>query len=125
MEKLMREARIAAATKVATELFKTECAIDELLACAARLSAALPQARISANLSGVMGQSAVESAAQLVSTIVSARGVAVTLHGQLNDLKNDMGLRTLGMGGGMYKGPLASGENDVENIVPLRPAKAA
>jgi hypothetical protein len=123
MEKRMREARIAAATKVATELFETELAIDELLACAARLSAALPEARIAAKLSGVMGQSAVESAALLVSTIVSARGLAVTLHGQLDTLKTDIGLRTLGMGGGMYKGALEDDHSDL-NIVPMH-AKAA
>jgi hypothetical protein len=120
----MREARIAAATRVASELFETERAIDELLAHAARLSAALPEARFQAKLSGVMGQAAIESSTELMSAVANARSIAVRLHGQLDDLKTDIGLRTVGMGGGVYKGMLASGETDQENIVPLR-SKAA
>ena len=120
----MREARIAAATKVATELYETERAIDVLLACAARLSGSIPEARIAAKLSGVMGQAAISSSAELIAAVAMTRGIAVRLHTQLDELKTDIGLRTVGMGGGMYKGALESGDVDVENIVPLR-AKAA
>ncbi len=121
----MRESRIAAANKVATELFETERALDQLLSCAARLSAALPEARFKANLSGVMGQSALLSSAQLIAAVVEARGIAVTLHGQLDELKTDIGLRTLSMGGGMYKGMADEGQLDSDAVVPMRASRAA
>ena len=124
METYMREARIAAATKVAAELFETERMIDQLLSSASRLSASLPEARFAANLSGIMGQAAVISSAELIAAVASARGIAVRLHAELDDLKTDIGLRAVGMGGGVYKGLLGSGALDDENIVPLH-AKAA
>jgi hypothetical protein len=125
MEILMREARIAAATKVAPELFETERAIDELLTRAARLSAALPEARFEAKLSGVMGQAAIESSTELLTVVANVRSIAVRLHGQLDTLKTDIGLRTYAMGGGMYKGPYLSAEANDENIVPIHQSRAA
>jgi hypothetical protein len=124
METFMREARIAAATKVATKLFETENVIDHLFGCAARLSGSLPEARRTANLSGVMGQDVIESSAELLAAVAVVRSIAIRMHGQLDELKTDIGLRTVGMGGGVYKGSLASGDVDAQNIVPLR-SKAA
>jgi hypothetical protein len=126
----MRDTRLAAATKVATQLFETERALDELLACAARLTASLPEARIEARLSGVMGQSAIESASQLLNAVANARGITVALHAQLDELKNDIGLRTVGMGGGFYKGSAQQpgGERhstEEHNIMPLQHVRAA
>jgi hypothetical protein len=115
----MREARIAAATKVAAELFETENVIDDLFGCAARLSGSLPQARRAANLSGVMGQDVIESSAELLAAVAAVRSIAIRMHGQLDELKTDIGLRTVGMGGGIYKAVRGSGEVDADNIVPL------
>lgn len=121
----MREARIAAATKVATELFETENLIDHLFSSAARLSGSIPEARLSANLSGVMAQDVIESSAELLAAVATVRSIAIRMHGQLDELKTDIGLRTVGMGGGMYKGQLATGEASDANIVPIHQTRAA
>jgi hypothetical protein len=125
MEIPMREARIAAATKVATELFETENLIDHLFSSAARLSGSIPEARLSANLSGVMAQDVIESSAELLAAVATVRSIAIRMHGQLDELKTDIGLRTVGMGGGMYKGQLATGEANDANIVPIHHTRAA
>jgi phosphoglycerate-specific signal transduction histidine kinase len=99
----MRQQRIAAATKVASELFAAETAVDQALASLARLQATLPQARSTANLSAVVGHNIVAQIAQSMSTIVEIRGEIVDVHSKLDSLKTDIGLREMAMGGLMLK----------------------
>jgi hypothetical protein len=103
----MRQQRMAAATKVATELFETEAAIDHALASISKLQAAMPEARLAANLSGIVGQDI---------ALVRVRGSMVDVHGRLDELKNTLGLREMAIGGGMRKVPLQGQLAMVEQI---------
>jgi hypothetical protein len=104
----MRQQRIAAATMVAKELFESEAAIDRALAAIARFQAALPEARIEVGLSAVVGQDVVERVARSLAAMVRVRAAIVDVHGKLDDLKSDIGLREMVMSGGMQKQGLAA-----------------
>lgn len=99
----MRQERIAAATMVAKNLFEAEEAIDIAIAKIGSLQSSIPTARLQAKLSGVMGQDAMRGTSECLSSLVQARGRIIDVHGNLDDLKSEMGLRTLAMGGGMLK----------------------
>jgi hypothetical protein len=103
----MRQQRIAAATMVAKELFESEAAIDRALSAIARFQAVLPEARLEVGLSAVVGQDVVEQVARSLAAMVRVRAAIVDVHGKLDDLKTDIGLREMAMGGGMQKQPLA------------------
>jgi hypothetical protein len=103
MESMMRKERVEAVEHVAARLFAAEAAIDHALAAAAELSAAMPQARSQAHLSGVVGQEAIECAAASLASLIEARGRMIAAHGALDQVKTEIGLRTLGFGGGMLK----------------------
>ncbi len=104
----MRQARIAAATMVAKELFEAEAAIDKALASIARLQAVLPEARVEANLSAVMGQDVIDQVARSLAAVVRVRRSIVGVHARLDELKTDIGLREMAMGGLMQKRPFLS-----------------
>lgn len=101
----MRQQRIATATKVAHELFEAEAAVDLALVALAKLQATLPLARVTANLSAVVGQEVMEKVGQTLSTVIAIRRNMVEVHGRLDELKTDIGLREMAMGGGMQKQP--------------------
>ncbi len=108
----MRQQRFAVATKVAKELFEAEAAVDQALASLAQLQAVLPKARMTANLSAVMGQDVVEAVSRSLTTIVRVRRDMVEVHGKLDELKTGIGLREMAVGGGMYKGPMKASLGD-------------
>jgi phosphoglycerate-specific signal transduction histidine kinase len=102
----MLNQRIAAATKVAKELYESEAAVDGALASLARLQASLPEARRIANLSPVMGQDVVAQISRSMANLVQVRGAVVDVHAKLDEIKTDIGLREMAMGGLMQKQPL-------------------
>jgi hypothetical protein len=99
----MRQQRIAAATMVAKELFESEAAIDRALTAIARFQAVLPEARVEVGLSAVVGQDVVEQVARSLAAMVRVRAAIIDIHGKLDDLKTDIGLREMVMTGGMIK----------------------
>jgi len=99
----MLKERREAALQVAESLFAAERAIDVALASAAQLTAIMPTARTQANLSAVVGQGAIESAAEAFAALVRARQQIVATHQQLDETKVQIGLRTVAIGGGMEK----------------------
>lgn len=99
----MRQQRIAAATMVAKELFESEATIDRALAAIARFQAVLPEARLEVGLSAVVGQDVVEQVARSLAAMVRVRAAIVDVHGKLDELKSDIGLREMVMSGGMQK----------------------
>jgi hypothetical protein len=99
---MLRERR-AAAEQIAEHLFAAEAAIDTALTATAALSALMPAVRAQAGLSALIGQEALESAAESFTTLVRARQQMVTTHTRLDQAKSQIGLRTVAVGGGMIK----------------------
>ncbi len=100
----MRTKRIEATQMVATQLFAAEAAIDAAISETAKLSALMPEAKLIANLSTVLGQAALVSAGGTLQTLIAARHEIIKTHGALDDLKSEIGLRTMAMGGAVNKG---------------------
>ena len=98
----MLKTRMEAAEMVATDLQATEEAIDAALACAAKLMAAIPAARAHANLSAMVGQTAIECAAEACATLVKARQQIIAAHNELGETQKSIGLgeRAFGSLGG-------------------------
>lgn len=99
----MADERIFVVRKVANQLFAVENAIDQALADAADLAAALPRARTEAKLSAVMGQNVLDSAVDVIASLNTARRNIVEMHRHLDETKAQMGLRQVAFGGGMIK----------------------
>jgi hypothetical protein len=99
----MLKQRRQAAEQVAERLFAAEQAIDAAITCAAELTAIMPTARAGANLSAIVGQDAMESAAETFAALVRTRHQIVTTHQQLDETKTQIGLRAVAFGGGMEK----------------------
>jgi multidrug resistance efflux pump len=99
----MLNQRRAAAEKVAQRLAAAEAAIDRALTCAAELNAALPSARAEAGISAVVGQEALDGAADVYSRLVAARRSIVETHRKLDETKTQIGLRTVAIGDGLDK----------------------
>jgi hypothetical protein len=113
---IMRQQRIATASKVAHELFEAEAAVDLALVSLAKLQATLPQARVTANLSAVVGQDVMEQVGHTLSTVIGIRRDMVEVHGRLDELKTDIGLREMAMGGLMQKQPLMGNADEAISI---------
>lgn len=94
----MLKTRRQAAIKVADRLFAVENAIDVAVRCAAELTAVMPEARTDANLSAVVGQEALDQAAQAFALLVQARRAMVETHHRLQETRVQIGLREVSVG---------------------------
>ena len=83
---------------LAARLYAAEAAIDQAMAEAAMLAAALPTARAEAWLSAVSGQQAFSGAAATVCALAEARGHLVQTHNTLAALARKLGLEALAVG---------------------------
>jgi hypothetical protein len=90
--------RQQAAQKVADRLFAVENAIDTAVRCAAELNASMPEARAGARLSAVIGQEALDQAAEAFALLVQARRAMVETHHKLEETRIQIGLREVSMG---------------------------
>ena len=90
--------RLDVGEALAARLFAAETAIDQALASAASLAAALPVARIDAWLSATDGQRAFTGAAATISALADARGHIVQTHHTLAALARRLGLDELAVG---------------------------
>jgi hypothetical protein len=99
----MRDKRVTSTNMVAEQLFAAEQAIDAAIAATAKLSALMPEARTLANLSAVVGQAALGHAGDTLMSLIAARNEIVLTHHALDEVKTDIGLRTLAMGGAVRK----------------------
>ncbi len=82
------------AQRVATKLFSTEKAIDAAMVEAAELLAGAVEARSQLKMSAVAGDAAQAKLVEAISALGAARTAIVEMHGELNDLKLRMGMRT-------------------------------
>lgn len=103
----MLKERRDAARKVAENLFALEEALDVALSQAGNLSATLPAARAAARVSAVVGQEAMDSAAEALMLLVKARAKVVEAHHHLQDTRCQLGLREVSVGDLLPKPPAA------------------
>ena len=103
----MLKNRQQAAQKVANRLFAVENAIDAAVRCAAELNAAMPEARSDARLSAVVGQDALDQAAEAFALLVQARRAMVETHNKLEETRIRIGLREVNVGDSYPKEPEA------------------
>lgn len=85
--------------QVAEKLIEAEAAIDAAIRMAASLAAFLPEARTTAGLSAVIGQGAFDRTSSVLSALVLARREIVGVHGELAEVKDQVGLRHVALGG--------------------------
>jgi hypothetical protein len=90
MEKNMQ--RRIVAQEVAQKLGNVERSIDETLVAAGALIAALPDARVRARLSAVVGQDALDLVAQATVILSQARGKLVEAHHALAQTGQEIGV---------------------------------
>ena len=91
----MRTKRIEAAKSVAICLFAAEEAIDIAVTRIAELNAAMPLARLDANISAIVGHSAFGTCTDALSHVAQARAQIVATHMHLKDASGQIGLRTV------------------------------
>jgi hypothetical protein len=103
----MLKQRRMVAEKVAESLYESEAAIDAALAATAKLAGLMPAIRSDANLSALIGQSAIEKAIETVSALGMARRSIVETHKELTVAQHDIGLGAVMVGTGPEKPPSA------------------
>ncbi|RYE58493.1 MAG: hypothetical protein EOP18_01065 [Rhizobiaceae bacterium] len=84
---------------VADRLMAAEHAIDLAIARTAELTGFIPSARADADLACEVGQEALEYAAESFSALVKARAQMIASHRELAATKDQIGLKTYGLGG--------------------------
>lgn len=99
----MRKAEMVRAN--AQQLFVAEDAVDQALVEVSKLSHMLLESRRSSKLSAVVGQEAIDGLATLYHRLSQARGDVVDLHRTLDEIKTQIGARTVMTGGDNGKPP--------------------
>jgi hypothetical protein len=94
---MLKERRLAAES-VAEQLFAAEAAIDAAIAAVAQLTAIMPQARINANLSPMIGHDALMKASQTCASLVEARAGICATHEALAIAQKQVGLGAVAFG---------------------------
>ncbi len=87
----------------AQTLFEMENAIDLALHQSANLIGELTRMRLDANVSAVVGQDAMTSAAAVLTKLTEARQAMVHTHKTLDEVKDQLGCRTVAVGTGLGK----------------------
>lgn len=87
------------APKVAQQLRDTEIALDSTIGQLANLTQMLVQARITANLSAVVGQDALSSLGEALHTIIKGRASMVDAHNRLAVTGKQLSLDPAAYGG--------------------------
>lgn len=87
------------AHKVADQLFAAEAAIDNALSAVAALAALLPNARIEARLSAVVGQAVIDRTSETIAALAQARSGIVETHHELHGVQGQIGLGAVAVGG--------------------------
>jgi hypothetical protein len=82
------------AQRVATKLFATENAVDAAILEASQLLAGLIEARNDIGFSAVLGDAAFGKVSVAIAALTESRRAMVEAHGELNDAKLRLGIRT-------------------------------
>ncbi len=86
--------KVLVAQTVANRLFATENAIDTALMEASQLLQAMLQARQDLGLSAVVADKAPAQLSQAIAALTAARSAVVEAHGELEETKLRIGIRT-------------------------------
>ena len=86
--------KVFVAQRVATKLFASENAVDAAMVETAELMADLLKARKDLGISAVVGDRAAAKLAEAMSALSEARSAMVEAHGELNETKLRLGIRT-------------------------------
>ena len=116
----MPRTRQAVAQKVADRLYALENAIDVALTRAAELNAAMPQARTEARLPAMVGQTALDRAAEAFTALVEARRRIVATHASLDETRLQIGLKEVATGDSMPKDPFTEASAGEAPLAHLR-----
>lgn len=82
------------AQRVATRLYATEDAVDAALMEATKLMAGFLDARAEIGFAATLGTEAVNKIAATIAALTAAREACVAAHGELNEVKLRLGVRT-------------------------------
>lgn len=85
--------------RIADQLFVAETAIDGALSAVATLAAMLPNARMEARLSAVVGQEVFDRSSQTIAALTEARRGIVETHRELSGVQAKVGLAGVAFGG--------------------------
>ncbi|WP_404478684.1 hypothetical protein [Novosphingobium sp. BL-52-GroH] len=94
----MRAHRQKIATDVAQRLFAAEAALDIAAARIAELNAALPLARLDANLAASVGQEALARSASAIVLVAQTRAEIIATHASLKEASSVIGLGEMAFG---------------------------
>jgi hypothetical protein len=92
----------------AERLFATENAVDSALTETGDLIATLTRLRLTSNISGVYGQDAIGAVMDGAAALTAARGHFIRAHGLLDQIKTQLGCRTV-MSGTLQPKPDSDG----------------
>ncbi|HRD45006.1 MAG TPA: hypothetical protein PLF78_00835 [Caulobacter sp.] len=90
--------KVFVARKVAQKLFATEAALDTAITEAAELMAEMLKARRELGLSAVVGDNASAKLVEALAALGEARTAVVAAHGELDQVRVRIGVRTKGLG---------------------------
>jgi len=107
--------KVFVAQRVASKLFATENAIDAAMVEAAELMADMLKARKDIGLSAVVGDRASVKLVEALAALSEARSAMVDMHGELNDVKLRIGVRTK-MVGWEDKPPATAGRSSTKDL---------
>lgn len=100
----MPQTRERIAQDVASKLIDVETRIDEAIAAASALLASLPGARLQAKMAASVGHDAMANTANALTNLMGARKDFVSVHEDLAELRDQLGLRVVA-GGDLWKLP--------------------
>ena len=87
--------RVDMVRKGAKQLITAENAVENALCEVAALASTLGRMRLESDMSMVYGQEAMSALVESISLLSNARGAMIKAHGALNDVKAQMGCRTV------------------------------
>jgi len=79
----------------AKQLITAENAVENALCEVAALASSLGRMRLESDMSMVYGQEAMSALVESITLLSNARGAMIKAHGALNDVKTQMGCRTV------------------------------
>jgi hypothetical protein len=103
----------------AEDLVTAEDAVERALCETMTLASNLGRMRMDAKISMVVGQEAMGALSEAITALTTARGAMVRAHGHLDDVKTQIGCRTVAVGTLIDKG---SAKTDLQVVASDRPA---
>jgi hypothetical protein len=101
------------------QLITAENAVENALCEVAALASTLGRMRLESDMSMVYGQEAISALVESMSMLSNARGAMIKAHSHLDQVKTQMGCRTV-MEGGTNKPPTGEGVSTLSVVAPAK-----